>query len=264
MQQSIEASGGTRWVSIKWHLCSSPAMAASYDLTSASLHVFRVSLAQPVRLIERLAAHLDAEEMQRALRFRFEVDRGRFVASRGMLREVLGSLLGVHPRMLRLAGSAFEKPRLLEPAMLEFNITHSADDWLLAVSAGRPVGVDFESFRTCFDEGALAMSILSPAERRAAAGMHEERRRKFLQRCWVVKEASLKATGVGLSVPLDSFDAALLPAFGRMIAPSLPGGGASAWQVLELPANEGSQAAVVIRDATPVRLWLWTLEVTAP
>jgi len=81
--------------------------------------------------------------------------RGRtlWASSRGFLRELLGRYLEHDPRELRFVLGAHGKPALLSPGGtgavedLRFNLSHSGDLALVAVSAGQEVGVDIERAR---------------------------------------------------------------------------------------------------------------------
>jgi 4'-phosphopantetheinyl transferase len=88
---------------------------------------------------------------------------------------------------------------------LHFNLAHSAELALVAMSHGCEVGVDVERFRAVGHWEEIASRYFHEAESRAIRNsVHEERARMFL-RCWTAKEAVLKALGVGLSGALTDF-----------------------------------------------------------
>ena len=62
-------------------------------LLSGEVHVWRASLEQPQRCLERLFDTLAPDEKERAERFYFDRDRNRFIAARGTLRSILGGYL---------------------------------------------------------------------------------------------------------------------------------------------------------------------------
>ncbi len=141
-----------------------------------------------------------AEDRQRAGRFKFEVDRRRFLAARHALRHLLGRALGREPGALAFRADANGKPQLLDAREIEFNLSHSVHECLIGISAKRPIGVDVEVVRPVVDADALARRHFTASEfvqweLTPAAG----RAREFL-RCWTRKEACLKALGVGLSL----------------------------------------------------------------
>lgn len=141
---------------------------------------------------------LDAEEGARALRLRRHADRVRFVATRAALRRLLAERLGCAPRALRFETGPHGKPRLRrgragQPA-LDFNVSHAGGFALIALSRRGAVGIDIERCNPDLDTARLEPQVLSPLERR----MEACRRPDFFE-CWVVKEAVLKALGLGIA-----------------------------------------------------------------
>jgi 4'-phosphopantetheinyl transferase len=152
---------------------------------------------------------LTAHELDRARRLRFEVDRRRFVAGRSALRQILGRCLGVSPVDVSLVVAPGGKPYLDTARHRErvwFNLSHSGDLALLAVSADGEVGVDVERVRPLPDLEAVAARWFSPREQAALAALPPEGRVRAFFSCWTLKEAYLKACGDGLSRRLAAFD----------------------------------------------------------
>lgn len=78
----------------------------------------------------------------------------RLDASGPGLRPVLATYLGEDPERIRLARGKHGKPRLAEVSpRLEFNLSHSGDLVLVAVSGEFEVGVDVERVRPKRGEG---------------------------------------------------------------------------------------------------------------
>lgn len=151
---------------------------------------------------EILGSLLSADERARANRFRFEEDRARLIVARGGLRRILSSYCSVPPHSIEFQTGSHGKPALLKPSVeLEFNISHSGDYVIIAVTSGVACGVDIEWRRASTEEAAIAASFFCDREvewlSRIEAG--------FL-RLWTAKEAVIKAVGRGLSIPLCEFD----------------------------------------------------------
>ncbi|HEU5432554.1 MAG TPA: 4'-phosphopantetheinyl transferase superfamily protein [Thermomicrobiales bacterium] len=174
-------------------------------LDEGDVHVWRASLSAPS---PALAAPLAADERARADRFRFPVDRDRFIAARGILRALLARYLDRDPADLRFTYGPHGKPALAAPAAtggLEFNLSHADDVALVVVARGREVGVDIERVRPLPDLDAVAAVMFSPAERDLLAAAPPDRRPDLFFKLWTHKEAYLKALGSGLSRrPADS------------------------------------------------------------
>ena len=178
------------------------------------MQLWLADLDRPPVPFDELWATLDAEERERAARFRFEVHRRRFTAGRGLLRRFLGRLTGSEPQALVFGYGAKGKPHLVRPreglaGELRFNLSHSANGALFAVARGRELGVDLEALRPMDDAEALVERFFHPAECRTFAALAPESRLTAFFSGWTRKEAYLKARGDGLSLPTTEFEVAL-------------------------------------------------------
>ena len=154
---------------------------------------------------------LSADEQERGRRFHFERDRRRFVATRGLLRRLLGRYLGLDPCRLRFGYGPRGKPFLAGEDELRFNVSHSGGLALLAFARGREVGVDVERERPVPEAEDIARRYFSPREEAELRRLREGEWTAAFFRCWTRKEAFIKATGDGLSRSLDAFDVTLAP-----------------------------------------------------
>jgi len=193
-------------------------MQESYPLTLAlptnTVHVWQVALDCSPAAIQRLANTLSTDEIHRATRFYFERDRRRFMVSRGTLRTILAAYSSVPPEQLRFHYGPQGKPELVAVAdevSLRFNLAHSHELALIAVTRGRELGVDLEWIRPLPAAEAIAGRFFSPNERTVLRALNGEQQQLTFFTCWTRKEAYLKARGDGLSLPLDQFDVALAP-----------------------------------------------------
>src|SRR2546423_7139939 len=97
-----------------------------------------------------------------------------------------------------------------EDGSLQLNVSHSAGIVLLAFTRRREIGVDIEQIRRDFDLPAIANRFFSVEEQEQLARMSDQERPEGFFRCWTRKEAYIKATGDGLSLPLSQFDVSLV------------------------------------------------------
>lgn len=231
----------------------------------AEVDVWRASLDVSPSVAARLARPLAPEERARAQRFRNGADQRRFTVARGVLRALIASYVAVPAGALRLSAGIHGKPQLVPPTVdaphpdITFNVSHSGELALYAIARGREVGIDLERMDATTDIEALARRFFSDAERSCFDAVEDERRTAAFFRIWTAKEAYLKARGLGLSLPLCSFDVALRSGEPtRLIAGGLTGRVESRWTLVELPAGSGYAAALAM-EGTPgrVRLWRW-------
>ena len=171
-------------------------------LGQGRVHVWTVALDGPAERPGRLGACLSPDETTRARRFHFEVHRRRFTVARGALRHLLGAYLRRSPESLVFRYGHRGKPELPEAPELSFNLSHSEERALLAVSHVAALGVDIERLRPMDDMEAIARRFFSPPEHAALMALAPGERVAGFFRCWTRKEAYLKAVGEGLAIPL--------------------------------------------------------------
>ena len=187
---------------------------AELTLSSAEVHVWRACLDPDASCVEHLQRTLSADESHRAARFHFPRDRRRFIVARGVLRDILGRYLGVPPSELGFRYSSYGKPALADAGDeegLRFNISHSHEMALFAVTRGREIGVDIEYLRREIACEEIAERFFSIHERASLRALPAEAKHQAFFNCWTRKEAYIKAHGEGLSLPLDQFDVSLAP-----------------------------------------------------
>jgi 4'-phosphopantetheinyl transferase len=161
-----------------------------------------------------LAATLSSDEWERASRFRFETHRHRFVSGRGILRGVLAYYVGVEPENLRFLQGAHGKPELAPEfalSRIHFNLSHSEDLALIAVTRNARVGVDVERTRPLEDAGELVARFFSARENAAFQSLPPEIKPTAFYNLWTRKEAWLKATGEGIGHLLNRVEVTFLP-----------------------------------------------------
>jgi 4'-phosphopantetheinyl transferase len=165
--------------------------------SEARVHSWCISLDVGPEAYARLHAILADDERDRSTRLRFERDRRRFVIARGTLRDLLGRQLGADPRELRFVYNAFGKPELSPDfgSRLRFNVSHSADRALIAITTDRNVGVDLECIRADFDYTEISRSCFSAEE---LDHLNAAPSPETFFRYWTRREAYVKARGEGL------------------------------------------------------------------
>ena len=171
--------------------------------------IFTSDAAGDAALLREYDQRISAEERARCDRFRFERDRLLYMLTRIGLREVLSRHAPVAPAQWRFEVNAWGKPRIANPAwrdVLGFNISHTDGMVVIGVTQRqRALGVDVERW---FSRDALldvADRFFSPREVAALRALGPEQQRRRFFDLWTLKEAYIKARGMGLSIALDGF-----------------------------------------------------------
>jgi 4'-phosphopantetheinyl transferase len=215
------------------------------SLATGTVHVWRIALNQEDERVDRFRRTLEAGELERARRFHFEKHRRHFIVARGFLRSVVARYLDSEPGTLRFEYGAYGKPAIEGGHTLRFNLSHSNEVALLAVSLDAELGVDVEHIRADFASEDIAQRYFSRAEVKAFNALPPEERVAAFFRCWTRKEAYIKAIGKGLSQALDAFDVTLAPE----IAPALlraEDDDASRWWMGDVEVGEGYAGAMIV------------------
>ncbi len=197
------------------------------------------------------AALLSEEERQRASRFVFDRDRGRFIFARAWLRRLLAERLCVEPGSVEFAYGPRGKPALtgrLADSGLRFNVSHSDDLAVYAFSRGREIGVDVEAVRAMPDADDIAARFFSRREYESYLALDAHDRPLGFFNCWTRKEAFIKALGDGLYHPLDSFDVSLAPdESAKLLRVGSIAGENSGWMLHNFTPSPGFVGAVVVQ-----------------
>ncbi len=161
--------------------------------------------------LRAVEAILSPEESTRARKFHVASERVEYLAAHGLARIALGRAADCSAEDLQFAIGPHGRPCVSAPqraAALSFNLSHTGGLVGVAISSGGPVGLDVErSDRVVdmFELLQLARHILTKAEIQALSTLgSSERRHRFCQ-LWTLKEAYLKARGLGLVAKLNSF-----------------------------------------------------------
>jgi 4'-phosphopantetheinyl transferase len=163
------------------------------DLWWCELDVDAATLAQRTAL-------LAPAEHARAARFGTDMLRSRWIAGRGALRIVLGSLLGAAPADVGVRRGRRGRPELVDAAF-DFNVSHTNGVAVIGVARRGRIGIDVERSDRTVGADRLSKKFLAAAERAALGEMRVDERRERFLRYWTCKEAMSKATGDGLIAP---------------------------------------------------------------
>ena len=152
---------------------------------------------------------LDSRERARADRFLVEPARRQFVAAHAGLRALLAGYLDRDPAALRFRVTDRGKPFLEDDGCtgaLRFNLSHSGDWILCGIARHREIGVDVEVMAKRVYRDQIARRNYHPREQEALRRATRPLDHALFYRFWTLKEAAIKALGVGLYANLQSLD----------------------------------------------------------
>jgi 4'-phosphopantetheinyl transferase len=190
---------------------------------------------------------LDDGERGRAAAFLRPRDRERFAIAHGALRILVGRELGARPGTLSWTAGRYGKPELAAPwSGLHTSLSHSEDLVAVAISAGRPAGVDVQHLVPGLEAVGLSARFFPPDEARyVAAGRDASTRADRFTELWARKEAVVKAAAGRLWPNLG------IAVRGRDVVGCVEPAGAH--RVADVAAPAGFRAAVALAGAAPFR-----------
>ena len=226
-----------------------------------AVDVWRATLQAGARWDPDPVPALSADERARLAGYRDPAAGRRFAVGRSTLRRLLAGYLGVGPESLSFRYGTHGKPALGGPwAGLgwEFNVAHTGDVLLCAITRGAPLGVDIEALRPVPLAERIARAHLSRAEWAEFEALAAPDRSAALLRAWTRKEAYSKAEGLGLHRPLREVEVTFrpgLPACLRRVSGAPPPAG---WSLRAWAPLPGLTAALVTAGGDPaLRFWSW-------
>ena len=206
----------------------------------------------------RLASYLSLltdDEHERAARFAHEGDRVRFVLGRALTRTMLSACAPIAPRDWPIVIDEHGHPALgaLPDAApdLRFNLSHTEGLVACAVTVGREVGVDVEHVGRPLTHQNIPERFFSTREVADLRALSSELQSVVFFDYWTLKEAYIKARGLGLALPLGQFTFVRHPAgtptieFGSEIHDD-----PSSWQFAQFWPTPQHRMAIAVRRRT--------------
>jgi 4'-phosphopantetheinyl transferase len=208
------------------------------QLGANEIHVWLASCAdiEDSALLDRYRHLMSAAEIERQQRYRFERDRHRDLITRALVRTTLSRYAATAPTDWSFHEGEHGKPEIITPenselpSPLRFNLSHSRDRVVCAVTLQHDIGIDIEYTDRHNDVLTIAKHYFSASEREALLALPADRQRDAFFDYWTLKEAYIKARGEGISLGLAKFSFLLQQQpIGISFAPSF-GDDAAAWQ----------------------------------
>jgi 4'-phosphopantetheinyl transferase len=150
---------------------------------------------------------LSPDEIERASRFLLPLLHDRYCAGRCALRVILSTYLHAAPQAIKFSYNENGKP--LVDDKFNFNLSHAGGQMLVGVTQGRMLGVDIETRDRRTESESIARRFLSSHEVEQLLQFPIDERGAAFLRCWVRKEAYVKALGTGIGGGLQNFSVSL-------------------------------------------------------
>lgn len=177
------------------------------DLTiqPESVHLWKAFIPDLLPQSDFLLSILNTNEIERAKRFRFDEHRQHFIITRAILRSILSLYTGINAADLVFIQGSRGKPYLHDNNFnLQFNVSHSNDMAVYAITTKAEIGIDIEKMKRDFNES-VAKRFFSQKEYEDLLALPEQEQTSAFYHLWAGKEAIIKALGEGLFAPLSDF-----------------------------------------------------------
>lgn len=251
--------------------CTVQALSSKQDLPQTdSLHLWSVITFQdqdlevaklfPESLSQAfsLSSLLSPDELARSQRYIVPKARSQFIQTRGRLRLLLGSYLRRDPASLEFVYSKNGKPALATHSggdVLQFNLSHSQNRILYAITTNPAVGVDLEGFNPLISYLDIAQRICTPQELAVFNQLPPSEQPQAFFKIWTRKEALVKLFGDRLYEKLSVFE---VPAHANLGSYWVQAGNRQVWlQDLELGesfAGADSWCAAIALSTAPQQI----------
>jgi 4'-phosphopantetheinyl transferase len=154
------------------------------------------------RTVDLLMKLVSKERREKVKKFMFHQDALRCLLGDLLSRYALCKRTGYKNHQLKFGTNAYNKPILIEPNSLHFNVSHSGD-WVVCAVSDELVGIDVELVKTIDFE--IAKNFFTEDEYISLIKQESQNQLKYFYQIWTLKESYIKADGRGLSLPLNSF-----------------------------------------------------------
>lgn len=152
--------------------------------------------------IEPYLKYLSKEESIKAQKFRFEKDFSTFVVARGVLRKLLSKYMQKPIDSIDFAYGDYGKPILKNSDSIKFNVSHSKELIVLAFTPDIAIGVDVEYWNDTINFWEIANTVFTKTEIAFLNALQGKDLSRGFYHLWTRKEAFIKLSGYGLSMPI--------------------------------------------------------------
>ena len=229
------------------------------ELPDDAVHIWVVNQADlDASALERLALDwLQVAEQKRYQRLIFDHHRRQLLLGKWLTRTCLSEYVDREPAAWEIQTTAHGKPELVSKQLdrpLCFNLSHSGDCMVLAVCRHPQLGVDLENASRERRVGKIADRFFAPTEVNALLALPEARQLERFYDLWTLKEAYIKARGLGLAIALDSFAFSFKEGNISLSEYQMPSGEQLPWQIWQLLTDPPFKLALAVQSVNPGKI----------
>lgn len=174
------------------------------ELNDKQIHIFLFRLEDFDE--KELYGVLSEDEKERADRLKVELKKKQFILARSLLRKLLSNSTDIRLDEIEFYYGEHDKPFIKNTYKnIEFNLSHSDQCIVIAITLENKVGVDVEKINTEIDHDSLSKRFFSKEEYSYLIKLNNNNKLDAFYRIWTRKEAFIKATGEGIAFGLDNF-----------------------------------------------------------
>ena len=173
----------------------------SPKISANEVHIWRSNLSLDVDMLDNYLQTLSNDEITRVNSFYFKKDKIRYIAARGVLRSILGRYNHIKPKTINFVYGKLGKPYLITNQNIQnlyFNISHSYNYFVCAITKNIDIGVDIERCQNISDLEEIAAHFFSEHEYIDLQNLFNDKKHDYFYKVWTLKEAFVKTLGFGL------------------------------------------------------------------
>lgn len=181
-------------------------------LEEDKVHLWGFDLSKLFHFADKFKKILSDDELIRADKFHFKIDKDRYICSRGIVRKLLSNYTGIPAKEFSFEFNEYGKPsltRIQNNTKLHFNLSHSKNYMSVGFVKNALIGVDVEMMKPLKDHLEIAKRFFSDNEFEQLMSFSSDKLLDGFYSCWTAKESVIKLSGEGLSYPLKDFDVQL-------------------------------------------------------
>ncbi len=235
----------SEWPELRHFFVSSLTIPYPGEIRPRSVDMYEIDIKQIPRSPSHYLAYLSHEEHMRAANMGSQESRDFSVCSYGIRREILSRYLNINPGSISFRENAYGKPDITNQnhKSITFNVSHSKDRLIIAISMNRDIGVDIQYINEGVPARRIAERVFSKTELDCLMAQNKKESFRTFYRIWTAREAYSKAVGMGFSLPSEDY-----PDFSNIREGDVMSGGERIWYLFRTLEMGEYECCVIVSD----------------